>query len=187
MRNTYKPYPCGIVIHAAIDAMLRARRACKLSTTQAIDRIELTVSPSAIALGNRPQPKDDLEAKFSLQHWVAAAAAHGKAGFAEGRPGVVNDPEIARLRSIIHAESDAGLANDAARIKLILANGEAYGQEVEHCVGSLQSPLSDAELETKFLDQVELAIGDARAHRLLAACLGAAQLPDAGEIARLAC
>lgn len=185
--NTYKPYPCGIVIHAAIDAMLRARRALDLPDSGTIEQLLLTVSPGARSLGFRPDPRDDLEAKFSLQHWVAAAAAFGKAGFAEGALAVVHDPEIRRLRAATVVAADPALPNDAARLTVRLKSGASFDQHVEHCVGSLEAPLTDADLETKFLDQVALAIGDSRAQRLHAACMQLEGLPDAGEIARLGC
>lgn len=187
MRNTYKPFPCGLVIHPAIDAMLRLRSEHTLDDSARIQRIELAVSSSAMSLGDRPDPKDDLEAKFSVQHWVAAAARYGKAGFAEGRLTVVNDPEVRRLRSIIRMEGDAALAGDAADIAVTTRDGQRFARRIEHCVGSMDNPMSDANLDTKFVDQVELMIGSERARALLATAWNMGSLPDVATLARQAC
>ena len=187
MRNTYKPFPCGLVIHPAIDAMLRLRAGHRLDDSTQIERIELGVNAGAMSLGFRPDPKDDLEAKFSVQHWVAAAARHGKAGFAEGRLAVVDDPEVRRLRSIIDMQADPALAGDAATLAVTLRSGDRFAWRIEHCVGSLESPMSDADLETKFLDQVEMVIGRPRARALLAASWNVGSQPDVAVLARQAC
>ncbi|HXX85386.1 MAG TPA: MmgE/PrpD family protein [Casimicrobiaceae bacterium] len=187
MLNTYKPYPCDVVIHPAIDAMLRLRRERNLSDSTQIDRVALKVSESAISFAHRRDPKNDLEAKFSLHHWVAAAAARGKAGLAEGRLAVVNDPEIQRLRLAIDIQGDPSLAYDAAELIVRLKSEEQLSRRVEHCVGSLKSPLSDAELDTKFIDQVEMTIGSERARDLLSNCWNLEALPDVAVIARKGC
>lgn len=187
MRNTYKPFPCGLVIHPAIDAMLRLRADRGLEDSAQIERIELAVNAGAMSLGFRPDPKDDLEAKFSVQHWVAAAARTGKAGFAEGALAVVKDPEVRRLRSIIDMQADEALAGDAARIAVTIRGGNRLVHNIEHCVGSEVSPMSDRDLETKFIDQVELVIGPERARDLLALTWKVATLPDAAVLARQGC
>ena len=51
LRNTYKPYPCGIVIHPIIDACLELRRSHDLDPAQ-IARVAMAASPGAMALCN---------------------------------------------------------------------------------------------------------------------------------------
>jgi 2-methylcitrate dehydratase PrpD len=58
LANTYKPYPCGIVVHPSIDGCLDLVREHDIAA-DAIERVELTVDPLAIALcGIRPEPED---------------------------------------------------------------------------------------------------------------------------------
>src|SRR5262245_53981248 len=69
-RNTYKPYPCGVVIHPIIDACLELRQTHSMDAAD-IAAVSVRAAPSALALTDRPHPKNALEARVSLQHWVA--------------------------------------------------------------------------------------------------------------------
>ena len=184
--NTYKPFPTGVVVHPAIDAMLQLKRRHSFEAKD-ISRIGLNVTPSAVTFGSRAQPADDLEAKFSIQHWVAAAALRGKAGIQEGTLANVKDPEIIRLRSITVVDADPLLPPYGARLALELSGGRRLESSVEHCVGSPQAPMSDEALEAKFLDQCEPLIGGLRAKSLAAMCWRILDLEDATELARSAC
>jgi 2-methylcitrate dehydratase PrpD len=70
LRNTYKPYPCGVVIHPIIDACLELRRTHSMEPAD-IATVSVRVGPKALALTDRRHPKDRLDARVSLYHWVA--------------------------------------------------------------------------------------------------------------------
>src|SRR3954451_10759209 len=72
LRNTYKPYPCGVVIHPIIDACLELRRAHRLDPAD-IAAVSIRLAPKALALTDRRHSKNDLDARVSLYHWVAIA------------------------------------------------------------------------------------------------------------------
>ena len=76
--NAYKPYPCGIVIHSAIDACLELVRKHKPNPGD-IAEIAFEVTPGALALCWRKLPDTELEAQVSLYHWLAATLVHGEA------------------------------------------------------------------------------------------------------------
>ena len=69
--NAYKPYPCGIVIHSAIDACLELVRKHKPNPDD-IAEVAFDVTPGALALCWRKLPDSELEAQVSLYHWLAA-------------------------------------------------------------------------------------------------------------------
>ena len=49
LANTYKPFPCGIVIHPLIEAALEIAQ--ELNTeTKAVARVEIIANPAAMAL-----------------------------------------------------------------------------------------------------------------------------------------
>lgn len=183
LQDTYKPFPTGVVVHPAIDAMLRLKRE-QAFTPADIRRIGLRVTPSAVTFGDRPRPKNHLEAKFSIQHWVAAAATYGKAGIAQGANAVVTDPAILRLRSLVEVQADPALPPHGANLTVDLSDGRQLENVVEHCVGSAANPMSDADLETKFTEQCAPVIGAPRARALAALCWRVAALTDAAELAR---
>jgi 2-methylcitrate dehydratase PrpD len=185
MSNTYKPYPCGLVIHPAIDGVLQLKAARPVAARDVV-RIKLVVSPAAVKFGFRPDPIDDLEAKVSLHHWIAVALSRGKAGLAEGTKQVVDEPEVRALRAIIDVVEDPAVSNDAAGVELVLRSGDRLATTVSHCIGSIQRPMTDAELNAKCIDQATLVIGSERAHHLSHACWKLGSLEDVGLIARLA-
>lgn len=183
LQDTYKPFPTGVVVHPSIDAMLRLRRE-QVFNSDDIRRISLSVTPSAVTFGDRARPKDNLEAKFSIQHWVAAAATYGKAGLAQGANAIVMDPAIIRLRSLVEVQSDPALPPHGAKLTMDLNDGRQLQYMVEHCVGSPANPMSDAELETKFIEQCTSVIGELRAKELAALCWRVVELTDAADLAR---
>jgi 2-methylcitrate dehydratase PrpD len=81
LRNTYKPYPCGIVLHPIIDACLELRAAHAINPTR-IATVAVSASPGAMALCNNRNPRNEMQAHvslhhFSLHHWVAVCFIRG--------------------------------------------------------------------------------------------------------------
>ncbi len=72
LSNMYKPYACGLVVHAAIDGCIEISREHGLAP-DAIEAVELTVSPLVFKLTGKTAPQSGLEGKFSVYHAVAAA------------------------------------------------------------------------------------------------------------------
>jgi 2-methylcitrate dehydratase PrpD len=178
----YKPYPTDIAIHAAIEATLRLRREHGFESSD-IAQIHIEGSELATAFCNRPDPANNLEAKFSLQHWVAAAAKHGRAGLDEGKDAMVHDAEISRLRGAVELTTSTEFAWDGSLVVIALNDGRRLELRIDHCIGSPQSPMSDADIGEKFVDQASLAIGQARAASLLESCWN---IDGIGDIARFA-
>ena len=93
LRNTYKPYPCGIVIHPIIDACLQLRREHAIEPA-AVDTVRIKASPGAMALCDRRNPQNELQAHVSLYHWTAATLIRGTARIEELQDPTVRDPAI---------------------------------------------------------------------------------------------
>jgi len=180
---THKPFPCGLVIHPALDGVLRLHRSIGFAADE-VAAIALEISPAALTFAWRPQPRDALEAKLSLPHWVAAAIVSGRAGLSEGSPGMVADPAVAALRARVNVSADPQLGQDAARVIITLLDGHSHRIEIEHCTGSRQCPMNDADLDAKCIAQAAPVLGDARAQELVRLCRDAVNLTDVGIIAR---
>lgn len=183
--NTFKPYPCGIVIHPAIDACRVLARDHGLSgaACAGIARIEVSVNPVALTLTDRPAPRDALQAQVSLQHWIAAVLVEGAAGLAQLEPRCLADPTVVALRARIVALSDPGLATDCARLRVTLHAGAVLEVALDHCIGSAARPMSDADLGAKFLDLTSDRLGAPAARALLAMCRELDRLPDVTALA----
>ena len=183
---SYKPYPTDIAIHASIDAMLHLTAEHGVTSSEVV-RINVHGSDVAASFCDRPSPLNDVDAKFSLHHWVAVAVARGGAGLEEGRIDVIQDPEVGRLRSVTTITMDPSLEWDAARVFVELRDGRRVESHILHCTGSPGSPMSDSALEWKFLSQAGAAIGRDRATGLVERCWNVADLPDVSILARSAC
>jgi 2-methylcitrate dehydratase PrpD len=182
---SFKPYPTDIAIHAAIDAMIELRRTSAIEACN-IARIEVRVSELAHSFCDRPDPIDDLEAKFSLQHWVAVAALRDTISVADGSAAAISDPDAARLRALISLDADPALDWDSAELTVELVDGTRACTRIAHCAGSPGAPMTDADLTAKFLAQAERTLGAERAREVAGMCWEVARLPDAATITRAA-
>jgi 2-methylcitrate dehydratase PrpD len=186
LRNTYKPYPCGIVIHPIIDACLQLRREHSIDASR-IAHVAIQASPGAMALCNRPHPKDELQAHVSLHHWTAVAFIRGTARIADmDTETAVKDPALMAFQDRVEATLDPSLAADAAIVSVAMTDGTRHVGRVDHATGSASRPMTDAELERKFADQSEPVIGAARTREMVEKSWGVTALPDVGELARAA-
>ena len=174
--NTYKPFACGIVIHPSIDACVQLRE--RGITPEQVERIELRVHSLVLELTGKKSPKDGLQAKFSVYHGCAAGLIYGQAGEEEFSDAVVNDPHVVALRDKVQATVDDSIDEASAQVTAVLNDGRRVDIRVDHAIGSLQNPLSDARLESKFSSLVTPVLGDARCREITQACWGLASLPD---------
>ena len=106
--NAYKPYPCGIVIHSAIDACLELVRKHKPNPDD-IAEVAFDVTPGALALCWRKLPDTELEAQVSLYHWLAATLIHGEATVTQAQLACIQDPRVrdAAVAAQRHVQSRA--------------------------------------------------------------------------------
>jgi 2-methylcitrate dehydratase PrpD len=157
-KNTYKPYPAGIVFHAVIDACLALRG--KLG--QRIDDIEsITVQGSALLLARGDRPvRNQRDARVSIHHCSACALLLGAAGVPEFSDATVFRPDIVALRQKVTAALDGSLPDGAARVTIQLISGEKVSEIVLEAKGSLADPLSDRDIEAKLRDGARLGRTD---------------------------
>jgi 2-methylcitrate dehydratase PrpD len=153
-KNTYKPYPAGIVFHAVIDACFNLR--AKLN--RRIDDIaSITVQGSALLLARGDRSvRNERDARVSIHHCAACALLLGAAGVPEFAEATVFRPDIVSLRQKVRALLDTSLPDGAARVIIQLASGETFEEIVMEAKGSLADPLSDRDIEAKLRDGARL-------------------------------
>jgi 2-methylcitrate dehydratase PrpD len=182
MHNIYKPFACAIVSHAAIDGALQLRKSHAL-TVDKIAAVHLLVSPATLALAGKRDPRTGLESKFSVYQGVALALLYGDADPRRFEDAYALDPALAALRARVTAETDTGLAKDQAEVTITLTDGREVKTRIEHAVGSLVNPMSDADLDDKFRGLCEGTLPTKQIERLIALCRDCERLPDASVIA----
>jgi 2-methylcitrate dehydratase PrpD len=162
--NGYKPYPCGVVAHAAIDAILQLRT--DAPADDAPVTLHLTVSPETVRLMGNPSPASGLEAKFSVAYAVAVAWADGTVLPGAFDDAAVTEPAYQALLRTVEVETSDAVAQDEAICRARTRSGWTGTAHVEHARGTRARPLDDLELQAKFRAACEVG-GSDRAERLI--------------------
>jgi len=185
LSNMYKPYACGLVVHAAIDGCIELVREHRL-TPDAIEAVELMVSPLVLELTGNTAPQTGLEGKFSVYHAVSAAIIHGVAGEAQFSEACVRDPRVVAVRNRVSARVDPAIGRTEARVTIRTRDGRAFNRHVEHALGTLARPLSDADLEAKFRALTSDVLPEGQVEEVIKLCWQLPALRDAGVLGRAA-
>jgi len=146
--NTYKPYPCGVVLFPVIDACLALRAKHGLTPAQ-IAGVSVRGHPLLRDRADRPDVTTGREAKVCLQHTVAVAFIDGTVGVRHFTDECVAEPAVRALRGKVTMIVDPAIAVDAAVVTVRTADGRSLTKQIDGMRGGLDRPLSDADLEAK--------------------------------------
>lgn len=185
LSNTYKPYPCGVVLNPVIEACIALARDPRLSIGD-VERVEIVGHPLLRERTDRPGVRSGREAQVSAQHGVAVALTRGKATLAEFSDEAVADPALRALGSKVAFVDDERYAVDAARVTARLRSGIALERFVEHAYGGVARPMSDADLESKLEDLMRHANVALEAAPLVRAVRELERSPNAASVMELA-
>jgi len=103
-------------------------------------------------------------------HGCAAGLMFGRAGEEEFSDAIVQREDVVALRRKVQATVDDRIREESADVTAHLNNGETIHLFVEHAIGSLQRPMTDANLEAKLTHLSAPVLGDARTRPLIDAC-----------------
>lgn len=187
-KNTFKPFPCGIVLHPAIDAatQLHNESIAQGKDIASIKSINLQVNSEVLVLTGKTSPKTGLEGKFSVYHAVAVGVLYGEATPTYFTDEAVTNATVVEFRKKVNVTTDdARFSKDQATVTIEFEDGSTLEKHIEHAIGSLENPLTEAELKKKFVDQVSKRIGDARAEKAYAAFKGIGNITDVGQLRTL--
>jgi len=169
-RMTVKNHACCGHTFAAIDGALALQEKMKVSAPD-IEAVDVATYRAGVEVAHFEEPRTPAEGRFSLKYVVATALTHGSVRLAAFEPSRLNDPAtralIKRIRVSIDPELDAAFPGKrAARVAI-----RARGRREEHLqptrIGDPDAPLSDAQLEAKYLELAIPVIGEAKARDLL--------------------
>jgi 2-methylcitrate dehydratase PrpD len=184
MRNTYKPYPCGVVLNSVIDATLELRSAHGLKADD-IERVTVRGNALLLARADRPNVANDRDAKVSIQHSVAVALLYGAAGVTQYSEPIVSQADVAALR----AKVTAGLVADAKPLSAEVIVKTRQGGELKtqnlKPRGSLENPMSDADIEAKVRDLAAFGSAGCDIDRIIETAWRLDALADVREFTRL--
>lgn len=150
-----KKYPCCYCTHASIDAALALRDQYKIDPA-AVRAITTELSPFYLSPLIHHRPATGLQGKFSIEYTLAAALLDGRVALASFTDDMVQRAQARTLVEKAGAQANKvkgeGVAATFARLHIELGDGGSLVKEVPEPRGAADNPMSDDEIEAKFLD-----------------------------------
>jgi 2-methylcitrate dehydratase PrpD len=170
-RITFKNHGCCGHNFAALDAVLALKREHGFPHRD-IRKVRIATYQGGLDIVDNPRPEGDYQAKFSIQYTVAHALVHGSVRLNAFGSDRLGDPAIRGLMQRIECVADPELSRAfpgqrAARVEIELADGRRLAHFQPNRKGDPEMPLTDAELNDKFLELTTPVLGDAKARGLL--------------------
>jgi 2-methylcitrate dehydratase PrpD len=181
--NTFKPYACGIVSHAVIDAGIQLRD--RLPGAAAIEQVEVRVPPVVLDVMGIADPQNGLQSKFSVYHCFAVGLLRGEAGPRQFSDTDARAPDIVALRRRVWVQLDPALAKDEADVLVTLAGGEQVREHVRHATGSLDRPMTEDQLRDKCRSLAGPVLMPQATEQLLSLLLAVDRAPSVSSIVEL--
>jgi 2-methylcitrate dehydratase PrpD len=170
-RMTFKNHTCCGHTFAAIDGALALQAKMGLAAKD-IQRVKVGTYKAALDVAGYEEPRTAAEGRFSLKYVVATALTHGSVRFAAFEPDRLGNPAtrdlMRRVDVAVDPQLDAAFpAQRAARVAIESRDGrrEEFLQPTR--IGDPDAPLSDAQLDAKYLELAGPVLGEAKAKELL--------------------
>ncbi len=149
-----KPHPSGSLTHPGMAVMMELILAHDIKPQQ-VKRVAVGTNhnmPNALI---HHQPKNELQAKFSMEFCMAILLLDRKGGLEQFTDEVVNRPDvqamIAKVDFGVHPEAEAaGFDKMTTIIEIELTDGKVIRGRADFGKGSPANPMTDAELAEKF-------------------------------------
>ena len=165
LRTSFKPYPCGHVVHAFLDAVLMLYREEDLRADQ-VERITCPIADWMIPVMCEPReaklaPATDYHAKFSFPFTMAAALTFGRLPVEAFSDAAIRDPDILTLAQKIHHTPDPdapGTDRFKGWVQVDTTDGRRLERIVDDNWGSLANPMTPDQVQQKFRENADLAL-----------------------------
>lgn len=182
-----KRYPSCYGCHWGIDALLDLIAGHGL-TVDDVREVVLTHPTSGAFLDN-PAPKTEEEAKFSHEYNLAVTLLKGVPRVHDFSPETMASPALqrvlARVRTAIHPEGVSVAVSRSYLVTVVTDDGRILSHEVPRPLGHPRRPMSDADLEDKFMHCVAPWLSSEEASRLRALVASLESAPDLTPITAL--
>jgi 2-methylcitrate dehydratase PrpD len=169
---TFKNHGCCGHTFPSIDGALVLKERHQIRYRD-IRKIRLATYKAGLDIIDNAAPEGEYQAKFSLQYVVAHALVHGSVRLNAFLPDRLNDGEVRALMQKIECVADTELSRGyptqrAAQVEIEMVDGRKYTHFQPTRKGDPEMPLSDDELDDKFMELAMPVIGEAPARALLA-------------------
>ena len=150
-----KQYPCCGSTHPAIDCAISLSLEHSIDAEQ-IKHVDVWIHERRLAHTNRPSPKSELDAKFSVQYVVARGLLEGCVSLGHFLDGEYSNPNVVDLMKKIHARpyNDVQFSPEnhfGGEVHVHLQDGSCIAAKVQEPLGrTSDNPLPKDRLKTKF-------------------------------------
>jgi 2-methylcitrate dehydratase PrpD len=174
IKTSFKPYPCGHVVHPFLDAILSLYKDEGLRADDVV-RITCPIAEWMLPIMCEPRevklvPETEYHAKFSFPYTVAAALYFGRLGVEAFTDEAIRNQDILALARRVFNEVDP-TAPDPSRFKgwviVETKSGKKLERVVENNWGSESNPLSATDVRQKFRDNARLVLDDKKVDQVL--------------------
>jgi 2-methylcitrate dehydratase PrpD len=170
-RITFKNHGCCGHTFPSIDAVQVLKEKHKLDHRQ-IRKIRIATYQGGLDVVNNYEPEGDYQAKFSLPYVVAHALVYGPVRLDAYGPEKLGNPAIRELMKKTELRADPELSKAfpgqrAARVEIELNDGRRLSHFQETRKGDPEMPLTDADVNDKFLELAAPVVGEGAARALL--------------------
>jgi len=151
-----KPYPCCGLTHACIDAALALKKKHDIK----IDKIESVTAYGGQAtydLSQPPEvkqnPRTIIDAQFSVPYVVAVALVKGAVTVDDFTEDSIKRAEILDVAHKVNGKLVPAMNRHGVGpggVTITLQDGTEYTEEVEHCLGSVERPMTFEDVTRKF-------------------------------------
>lgn len=185
MGVSVKAFACCRYCQAPVDGLLQliGREGIAPETVESIDVGLVSAGHPIVAepREHKLNPRNSVDAQFSLPYSMAVALARGSAGLKDFDAASIADPEVRRLMPLttVHQEDELDAMYPRswpARVRVELAGGSRAEILLTDCAGDPSRPLTWEQLRAKFLELTRDELGEGAAQRLLEEVSGFAGL-----------
>jgi 2-methylcitrate dehydratase PrpD len=181
-RVTFKNHGCCGHTFAPIDGVLHLQKTHGF-TWRDVKRVRIATYKAGTDITNNPAPEGEYQAKFSLQYVTAHALVHGSVRLVAFAPERLLDPDVRAVLAKVEVVTDAELSKGypgqrAAHVEVELNDGRVFKHFQSTRKGDPEMPLTDDEVNDKFLELAMPVIGDAPSRQLLDALWSLEKRPN---------
>jgi 2-methylcitrate dehydratase PrpD len=171
-RVTFKNHGCCGHTFAALDAVIELRNKYKLAPKDIV-KVRIATYQGGLDIIDNASPEGGYQAKFSLQYTAAHALVYGSVRLNAFGPDRLGNPDVRTLMQKVECVADPELSKGfprqrAARVEIELADGRKLAHFQPTRKGDPEMPLTDEELNDKFLELAAPVLGEPAARALLA-------------------
>ena len=177
----FKPYPCCRHLHPIMDGIVTLKRKHRIDPAQ-VERIEAG-SYAVGARHNHTSWEALLDAQMSMPCAAALALLEDDVTAPSFKPGRIDRPEVQAMikKVVVYTDEETERQYPKRRggvVTLVMKDGTRLTQRVLDPKGEGENPMSDADLERKFVSNCEPIVGREKTQRLLDAVWSFERLGD---------